>query len=147
MACVKRARRHDDHGHIDQTRNGEGDYYFDIGEFNQLYALTFVSGDRAVLRQARMQKERVRHNGRANNADGNRHSIRIRQLRRKKVPEDAGPSHRRDEEFRQIGEANDAHQRADGQFEGSEAGLLKQQQAVRDDGGNNHAGHQRHVKQ
>jgi len=69
VARVERAGGHRHHRHIDEPRQGERDDHLAVGEAQQLAPLIVVTRRRAVLGQAGMEIDRMRHHRRADDAD------------------------------------------------------------------------------
>ena len=79
VAGMERARRHDDHRHIDEAGDPEGDEDLDVRVPHQEPPLAVVAPRRPVLGEPGMQEDRVRHDGRADDADRERHRAGVRQ--------------------------------------------------------------------
>src|ERR1700719_3971969 len=94
-----------------------------------------------------MQIERMRHDGRADDSDGEREGRSITQFGDNGVKERGAPVRRRDYELTQIAEADDADEGGDHQFEWTEAFLVELQDCKGYDSGNGQTARQRDVKQ
>jgi hypothetical protein len=77
VSSVERARCHHYHRHIDQAGGNQCDDDFPIGEAQHLAALVVVMDRRARLRQSGMQIDGVRHDGCADDADGEQQCLAI----------------------------------------------------------------------
>ena len=115
VALVERARRHHHHRHIDQTGDRQSDDDLDVGEAQQLAALAVVARRRAILRQAGMQEDGVRHDRRADDADRDRQGAGVGKLRRDRTEARRAPIDRRDEHFDEIAKRDGGDQGADDQ--------------------------------
>ena len=87
-----------------------------------------------------MQIDRVRHDGGADDADGEQQRLGIGDFRRDQMVRRRRPIDRRDEHFQEIANADHADDRADDQFERPEAVAFEHQQAVGHERGHAHAG-------
>ena len=118
-----------------------------VGDAHQQAALVLVAARRARLRQPRMQIDRVRHDGGADDADRNHQRLGVGQSRNDRMIGRRAPVDRRDEHLDQIAKADDADQAADDQLHRPEAAAFHHQDGVGDDGGDAHAVNQRHLEQ
>ena len=94
-----------------------------------------------------MQIDRVRHDGGADDADRQQQRAGVGKFRRHRAERGRRPIDVGDEYFDQIAERDDRHEAADDQLDRAEAAALHHQDAVGDDGRDDHAGQQRHVEQ
>ena len=94
-----------------------------------------------------MQIDRVRHDGGADDADGQEQRLGVGDFRRHQMVRRRRPIDRSDEHFEEIANTDHADDRADDQFEWPEAVTLEHQQAVGHERGHAHAGDERHVEQ
>ena len=92
-----------------------------------------------------MQIDRMRHYGRADDADRKQDRFAVGELRRHRVEGGRAPIDRRDEHFCQIANTDQADDRANDEFERTKAELLAHQQPVSDNRGRHHPGQERHV--
>ncbi len=126
---------------------GERNDDFAVGEAQDLAPVGVVTDRYARLRQARVQIDRVRHDGCADDADGEQERFGIGNLRHERVIGSRAPIDRRDEHLDQITNTDHADDGADDEFERAEAVAFAHQQGVGNDGGDRHADNQRQVEQ
>ncbi len=141
------ARGHHHHGHVHEAGNGERHQHLPVGEAHQGAGLLNVAGRGAVLGEAGMQEQRVRHHGGADDAHRDHQGGGIRHLRHHQMKGRRAPIHRRDEHLHQIAKADHSHERADHQLHGAEALPLEQKDGVGDNRRDNHAPDERQAKQ
>src|SRR6267142_2617012 len=94
-----------------------------------------------------MQVERMRHDCRADDSDGERDGGSITQFRYHGVKECGAPVRRRGYELTQTAEADDANEGADYQFERTEASLVELQDRKGYRSGKHQTTQQRDMKQ
>src|ERR1700686_645758 len=94
-----------------------------------------------------MQVERMRHDGRADDSDGEGEGRSITQFRDDGVEERGAPVRGREHELAQVAEADDANEDGDHQFERAEASLVELQDCKGYYSGNGQTAQQRDVKQ
>ncbi len=92
VAGVEGARRHHHHRHVDHARDGERDDDLAVGEPQHAAALLVVAHRRARLGEAGVKIDRVRHHGRADDADREKQRLGIRDLRHHHVHRGGCPS-------------------------------------------------------
>ena len=102
---------------------------------------------RAVLGEAGMQEDRVRHDRRADDADGDRQGAGVGQLRRDATEARRAPIDRRDEHLGEIAKRDGGDQGADDEFDRAKPASFEHQDAVGQHGGDAHAGEQRDMQQ
>ena len=146
VALMKGRGRHHDHRHVDQPGDREREHDFDVGEAQQRAAFVVVARRGAVLGEAGMEIDRVRHHGRADDADRDRQRRSVGNLRQHRMQSRRTPVDRRDEHLGEIAKADRRHQAADDQFDRAEA-AFEQQDAIGHDPRHDHAGEQRNVEQ
>ena len=108
VAFVKSTRRHDHHSHIHDFSERERDNDFPVGVAQELAPVGIVMHRQADLGEAGMEVNGVRHDGGANDADGDGDCRRIFELWNDRVKCRRRPIHRYDEQFNQITETDDA---------------------------------------
>ena len=143
MALVERGGGHRHHGHVHQPGQPERHHHLDIGETQHGAALIGARGRHAVLRQAGMQVQRMRHDSRADDADRQRDRLGIRQRGRDRAVQEPAPVRRRHEQFGQIGQPDRRDEAADHQFDRPKPPVAQRQQRVGDHAGGQQAGKQR----
>ena len=109
--------------------------------------LAVVAARRPVLGEARMQENRVRHDGRADDPDCERHRAGVRQAWNHGAEPRRGPVDRGDDHLDEIAKGDRGDERADDQFGRAEAAALEHQDAVGEDARDAHAGEQRDMQQ
>jgi len=80
-AVVKDGGCHVHHGDIDQSRQTERDHDVDVGEANKLRHVGEAQRRDAILRQAGVEIDDVRHDRRADDADGQQYAVGIAEPR------------------------------------------------------------------
>ena len=94
-----------------------------------------------------MQVDRVRHDGRADDADRDRQGAGVRQLRNNAADRRRAPINRSDEHFGEIAKRDRGDQGADNDFDRSKPSRLEHQNAVCQHGRDAHAGDEGDVQQ
>ena len=94
-----------------------------------------------------MEIDGVGHDGRADDADRQRHRPRIGQARREKARRQRAPLGRGDHEFDDVAGADGDDEKADQQLHGPETPALHRQEREGDDARDDEAGHQRQARQ
>ena len=125
----------------------EGDQHLAVGVADDPAALGVGARRHAALRQAGVQVDRVRHHGRADNADRQRDAVRAGKLRHHGVERESVPVGRRDEQLDHVADGNDADERGDHHLDRAKAAALQQQQDVGQRKGDQQTGEQRQAEQ
>ena len=76
---VEHARRHEQHRHVDQTREAHCRHDVDLLEREHPLRFLFIRRDNAATRQVRVDVDDVRHHRRANDPDGQQGRAAARQ--------------------------------------------------------------------
>ena len=147
MALVEHGGGHHHHRHVDGARQQQGRDDLAVRIAQEQPALARVAGGRAILRQAGVEIDRVRHDGRADDRDRQGDGLGVRELREDRVQRRPPPIRRGDEEFGDVAEGDDAHEAAYDQLERAEAAAVEKQDAGYDDCGHEHARQQRQAEQ
>ena len=76
---VEHARRHEQHRHVDQTREAHRRHDVDLLEGEHPLRFLFIRRDNAATRQVRVDVDDVRHHRRADDPDGQQGRAAARQ--------------------------------------------------------------------
>ena len=100
-----------------------------------------------TLVEAGMQEDRVRHHGRADDADRERQRGGVGQDRRRHAAGGLAPVDRRDQELDEVAEADGRDEGADDEFDRPEAPALEMEDGEGQERDDDHADHHRNVEE
>ena len=144
---MEHRRRHRHHRHVHQAGQTECQQHFQVRVPDQPALLRLAAGVDAPGHQRRVQVDRMRHDCRTDNAHREGDAVRTVKLRYDRMEQRLAPVGWGNEQFYQIGEADDADETGDDQLDRAESAGLDAQQTPGDGEGDQQAGQQRQMKQ
>jgi hypothetical protein len=118
---IKDRRCHVHHREVHQPRDRQCDDHVDVREAHDAADVAPAFGDNTVLREGGVQVDRMRHDGCANDADGQKNAGGAANPRHDRVIEYLMPVRLGEQGFDDVTDGDDADQRSDQRFHGAKA--------------------------
>ena len=134
-AAEEHRRGNDEHRHVDQARDRHRDQHVDARVPVQRPRLVVVARDDAVLGQRGVQVDHVRHDRRAENADGEQYRLVALEVGDDRVLGDRPERRVGEPELSQVADADHGDERRDHSLERPEAEALQTEDQERDHAG------------